>query len=154
MAPLALMADAAGAITNGFLESSLLKLIRAMCWFHCKNSVDKKLNTISDKEIRAEIISDICILQLSQTPSIFEAGIKLFLLKWSNIENSEVRDFIIYFEKEWIKQNSNWFEGYNHPKNVGAPSTNNGNESINATIKTYETLRARLGMNALITKCN
>ena len=44
----------------------------------------------------------------------------------------------------------NWYEGYNHPDNVGSPSTNNGNESINATIKTYRTLRSRLDMNTFI----
>ena len=108
LGPLALMADAAGAITNGFLESSLIHLIRAMCWFHCKNAVDKKLNAISDKIIRAEIISEICILQLCQTPTIFEAGVKLFILKWANIENLEVRVFIAYLKKEWIDQNSNF----------------------------------------------
>ena len=49
------MADAAGAITSGFLKSSLLKLIRTMCWFHCENTVDKKLNDINDKEIWAKL---------------------------------------------------------------------------------------------------
>ena len=61
-----------------------------------------------------------------------------------------MRVFIAYFKKEWVDQNSNWFEGYNHPNNVGAPSTNNGNEPLNATIKTSETLRARLAMNPFL----
>ena len=33
---------------------------------------------------------------------------------------------------------------------MGSPSTNNGNESINATIKTYYTFRSRLDMNTFL----
>ncbi len=37
---ISLMADAAGAITNGFNESDIVIIIRGMCWFHCKKSCD------------------------------------------------------------------------------------------------------------------
>ena len=36
----------------------------------------------------------------------------------------------------------NWYEGYNHPDNVGSPSTNNGNEYINNNF--YDNLASNL----------
>jgi hypothetical protein len=53
-----------------------------------------------------------------------------------------IKKFIFYFKKEWIKKHSGWYEGY-MPLN---PSTNNGLESINATIKKEHTLRQRLAL--------
>ena len=77
------------AITNGFNESVIECLIRAMCWFHVKNCTDKKIKTIKDEKKRAAIISDIVIMQLCQSPAIFEAATKLFLKhfvrKWSHL---------------------------------------------------------------------
>jgi len=40
---ISLMADAAGAIGNGFQESKMDSGVRGTCWFHCKKSVDKKV---------------------------------------------------------------------------------------------------------------
>ena len=42
--PISLMADAAGAITNGFAESGFALNKRGMCWFHAKSAIDKKVN--------------------------------------------------------------------------------------------------------------
>jgi hypothetical protein len=39
---ISIMADAAEAITNGIEESGIIIIIRGMCWFHCKKSVDKQ----------------------------------------------------------------------------------------------------------------
>ena len=56
-----------------------------MCWFHLKNAIDKKLSLIRDLVTRAvvitqiRIITQIVIMQLSQTPEIFQAAVKLFL---------------------------------------------------------------------------
>ena len=73
-------------------------------------------------------------MQLCQSPAISEAATKLFLKEWANDQDNDVVDFIDYFKKELLDMNSNWFEGYNynHQENRGSPSTNNGNESINA----------------------
>ena len=37
------MADAAGAITNGIEEADITIIVRGMCWFHCKKSIDKQI---------------------------------------------------------------------------------------------------------------
>ena len=109
------MADAAPAITNGFNESVIECLIRGMCWFHVKNCTDKKIKMIKDEKKRADIISNIVLMQLCQTPEVFLAAVKLFLKEWANDPDEDVVAFIAYFKKEWLDMNSNWFEGYNNP---------------------------------------
>ena len=47
---LALMADAAAAIGNGFELSKISSGIRGTCWFHCKKSFDKGISSVLNKE--------------------------------------------------------------------------------------------------------
>ena len=136
---ISLMADAAGAITNGFNESDIVIIIRGMCWFHCKKACDKQLLKVHDKDKRSDLIQGIVTLQLAQKPDIFRSASKLFI-EWSDA-NDDIQVFIQYFKSEWIDNNSNWFESYNHPNDAGSTSNNNGNESINGVIKTEDTLR-------------
>ena len=99
-----LMADAADAITNGFNESLLGVNLnkRLMCWFHCKNAIDKKLSLIRDLASRAVVITQIVIMQLSQTPEIFQAAVIFFLEQWtSNTDvNPGLDSFLENFRKE------------------------------------------------------
>ena len=151
---LSLMADAADSITNGFKESFVGSTgVRGVCWFHVKKAVDKHLNCVKDLNKRQEIISDIVSLQVTQTRLLFDSASKLFLEKWDKSVDPQVTDFIEYFKKEWVIGHPNWFEGYNHPHNVGAPSTNNGNESINGVIKKEDTLRSLLDLNTFLVTC-
>ena len=46
------MDDAAEAITNGIEESGIIIIIRGMCWFHCKKSVDKQIIEVKDSNKR------------------------------------------------------------------------------------------------------
>ena len=69
---ISIMADAAEAITNGIEESGIIIIIRGMCWFHCKKSVDKQINKVNNNNKRSAIITSIICLQLSQTPAIFK----------------------------------------------------------------------------------
>ena len=140
-----LMADAAGAITNGFRLAGFTG-IRGMCWFHVTKALKSRLAKLNDDHA-AKIRSDIHFLQLSQTPAIFDSASKLFLKKWRHEQKDEQEiDFLNYFEQEWLIAYPNWFEGYSHPNNVGAPSTNNGNESINGVIKKENTFRELLSL--------
>ena len=116
---ISLMANAAEAITNGIEESGIIIIIRGMCWFHCKKSVDKQIIKIKDKDKRSAIITSIISLQLCQTPDIFQAATKLFLNEYLLDVDEDVRIFINYFKENWLDINSNWFEGYNHPNNAG-----------------------------------
>ena len=109
---ISLMADVAKAITNGIEESGITIIIRGMCWFHCKKSVDKHIVKIKAKDKRSAIITSIISLQLCQTPDIFKAATKLFLNEYLFDVDEDVRIFINYFKE-------NWHEGYNHPNNAG-----------------------------------
>jgi hypothetical protein len=141
-----LMADAAGAITNGFRSAGFTG-VRGMCWFHVTKALKSRLAKLND-DTAALIKADIHFLQLCQTPAIFKSASNLFLQKWRDEQQNDeqVLEFLKYFEKEWLIENPNWFEGYSHPKNVAAPSTNNGNESINGLIKKGYTLREQLSL--------
>jgi hypothetical protein len=132
---ISLMADAAGAITNGFNESVIIIIIRGMCWFHCKKSCYKQLLKLHDKDKRSDLIQGFVTLKLAQTPDIFRSASKLFIDEWSKDADDDIQVFIQYFKSEWIDNNSNWFESYNHPNDAGSTSNNNGNESINGLIK-------------------
>lgn len=142
--PLNLIADAAPAITNGFMESSLGPRLRTriVCWFHVKKAIDKKLiSLVRDKTKRSQLISGIVYMQLCQTPAVFKSAVELFYKKWAG--DADVADFLEYLKLQWIDQNSNWYEGCAYPLN-GVPLTNNGNESYNAVIKKYYTNRNQL----------
>ena len=65
-------------------------------------------------------------------------------------DDDDVIDFIKGFKKEWLDQNQNWFEGWNHPNNAGSPSTNNGNEACNGVIKSEETFRELLPLYSFL----
>ena len=144
------MADAAAAITNGITESTIIIIIRGMCWFHCKKATDRQIVKVKDESKRSTIIQSIICLQLSQTPDIFKAASKLFLNEFECDMDEDVTIFIKYFKENWLDINSNWFESYNHPHNAGSISTNNGNESINGLIKREDTLRNLLSLNAFM----
>ncbi len=53
------MDDAAEAITNGIEESGIIIIIRGMCWFHCKKSVDKQIIEVKDSNKRLLITINI-----------------------------------------------------------------------------------------------
>ncbi len=55
---LALMADNAQAIGNGFFESSCNCGVRGNCWFHCKKAVDKELACVKNSEKKSDLLID------------------------------------------------------------------------------------------------
>lgn len=81
-------------------------------------------------------------MQLAPNRATFTMMSKLFCKKWEQVEP----DFITYFKREWLGAHCNWFEGAADY----TPSTNNGQESHNATIKKKITLRRRLPMNEFV----
>jgi hypothetical protein len=145
-----IQADAAGAIGKGFRLSKINNGVRGTCWFHCKKSFKIGLASVKDEKKKAELLSDVYLLQLSQTPDIFKAASALFVEKYLADDDERVVSFIEDFSKEWIDQNNTWYESYNHPNNAGSCSTNNGNESINKVIKLQDTLRKLLPMSEFL----
>ena len=93
--PSCLIADAAGAITKGFMlamDYGRKEFSRVICWQHVKRNVDKHLN-LSDPGVKNNLKEDINFLQKSQSKELFENSVFLFLKKW---ESKEVA-FIKYF---------------------------------------------------------
>ena len=66
------------------------------------------------------------------------------------VQNKDIIQFIKYFDDEWLVNHPNWFEGWNNPNNIGAPSTNKGNESINRVIKDQDTFRNLLDLSTFL----
>lgn len=82
-------------------------------------------------------MTDFDQLQTSTSEVKFDEGYLLFKAKWK-VEDA---GFMQYFENEWVKQHKYWFTGSSEP---GMPSTNNGVESCNSTIKRDFSHRERL----------
>ena len=106
----ALLADAADAITNGFKSvfyPDTHHFKRGMCWFHMEkgtrhNATDKiKLDRLLKAPLIDSIMKDVTSLQLAPLDCIFEKAAALFLAKWK--ANEAVRPFLNYCETEWLK---------------------------------------------------
>lgn len=87
-------------------------------------------------------------LNLSRNKSMFETASKLFLAKYSRYE-----EFCGYFKTEWLEINPNWYEGAYLLAGVRlAPSTNNGVESWNKSVKDEKSERNRYPLNVFMNK--
>ncbi len=129
--PDVLVADAAGAITRGFMKAfgyrNISEFDRINCWQHVKRNIAKHINLVA-KENRSSINADLAVLQESSSPKNFDAASKLFLNKWKNKEKT----FIDYFQTQWLKEsNVGWYQGFA----VGVPDHNNAEEADNRYIK-------------------
>ena len=147
---LALMADAAGSIGNGFNESDLESGVIGTCWFHCKKSADIKLLSVRDEDKKAKILTCLYQLQVCQTPEIFKVASSLFVNECLDDDDSSVVNFFVDFKAEWLDQHCTWYESYNHPNNAGSCSRNNGQESCNGVIKKQDTLRELLALSQFL----
>ena len=81
-------------------------------------------------------MSDISLVQLSQSRDEFDQANLLLFTKWFEEENESVHKFLDYYRKQWVVSNeSNWFAG------AGPIDHNNGLEATNADIKQNKVLR-------------
>ena len=138
--PDCLVADAAGSITEGFMQAmeydSIDDFSRVVCFQHVKRNVDKHLSS-TEKSIREKIKVDFLILQASQSKDLFKKACELFESKWK-----EKTVFMKYFKKVWLSpKRSGWYQGYA----VAIPDHNNNNEADNRYIKEDQD-RKRLGL--------
>lgn len=70
---------------------------------------------------------------------MYDVAAKLLLAKWKPFS----KPLVDYFEKEWLIENTNWYEGFQ----INTPSHNNGIEGFNKVIKSEHTLRERLELS-------
>ncbi len=130
--PSCLVADAAGAITKGFMKAFgynlLREFTRVTCYQHVKRAIIAHSVLITDKEVRIEIKKDISVLQACQSKRLFDKAVELFLHKWETGQSA----FINYFKKQWLNPKRNgWYQGIA----TCIPDHNNNNESDNRYIK-------------------
>jgi len=148
--PKALVSDAADAIKNGFRNVFGNSYNQIMCWAHMKRKIENRISQVNDKDTAKEMLQDIEILQVCSSSSLFELGITLFMKKWKfdkKEKNQSILDFLQYFDDEWVKSNSGWYEGIQ----LYTPSTNNALESTNRTIKDDGTFRERHVLSRFLT---
>jgi len=143
--PQCLVSDAATAITNAFKQVFGDDKKVRMCWAHCIRAIDKKLNK-TEVKIRALIRSDICSMQASSSEKEFDLSYNLFYKKWNQLNIESVTKFLEYFQRTWINQNKNWYEGYCKL----TPATNNCLESVNLRVKQDHSLRERFPLSRFL----
>ena len=61
-----------------------------------------------DKKIAAQIRSDLCNIQLSDTHEIFEKAIALFFSKWNNHDNPHVGVLLNHLRTQWYEKLPGW----------------------------------------------
>lgn len=138
-----LLADCAYEIRNGFLAVFPKGLV-INCNYHVQASIEKRAKQeIKDVTTRKLVLRDIKILQLSQSKETFQKGSELLIAKW----NTKQPAFMKYFEDNFVKQRSNWYEGFS----MLSPSTNNALESTNGKIKLLFTNKRRVSMQEMKT---
>ena len=117
-----------------------------MCWSHMRHDVVKRLKSIHKTETKNEILDDIDKLQLCESETVFKNASSLFKKKWRTRE----RQFLEYFDNEWLINLDSWYEGYND----FTPSTNNALEATNKVIKDEHTFRERHTVSRFFTIAN
>lgn len=140
--PIILISDAANAIRNAFYKIFPDATTDIMCFAHVLRNVDKQ--QFKSKNNKKLIKEDIKLVQQAPDKKTFALMASLFCEKWKSIQ----ADFIEYFQKQWLGDHANWYEG----AATYTPSTNNAQEAVNGVIKSKITLRQRLPMNQFLSK--
>lgn len=133
-----LVSDCATAIKNGF-DAVFANNAVISCFFHLLKNVEKR--PFSKSASKQPVLND---LQLNPSQLSFDTAAKFFVKKWKTRE----KDFISYFEKNWLAKNNTWFEGFAPFQ----PSTNNATESFNNQIKSNFLYRERPSLNVFKNK--
>ncbi|CAF2936935.1 unnamed protein product, partial [Rotaria sp. Silwood2] len=96
----ALVSDTADSIKNGFKNVFKDGYNQIMCWSHMKRNVQNHICYIDDKAVADKIMNDIEMRQLSNSSTVFELVLTLFMKKWktNNSQKSQsIIDFLDYF---------------------------------------------------------
>ena len=141
--PEVLIADCADAITNA-ATLAFGDMTCVHCWAHVVRNIDKNLVKIKSRSTRVSIRLDIFQLQLAKSEEEFITASSLWVKKWLAVEGA--KDFVDYFNSEYIVKYSGWYEGIA----PNSPSSNNCLESTNNVLKNECTLRQRLPIREFI----
>ncbi|RNA04733.1 hypothetical protein BpHYR1_005336, partial [Brachionus plicatilis] len=119
---------------------------RIVCWSHVERKIEENIKGIA-QDLKKKIVNDFRLIQSTASEQNFHQAFRFLSSKWNQLNNQNIQAFIDYFEQQWMSEHTiGWFEGYAE----GFPSTNNGIESMNNTIKKYATLRDRLPLRDFV----
>ena len=94
-----------------------------------------------NEEKRKGFRRDLHLLQLATSPREFRDAWGLFKAHYT--PNRELAAVVQYIQETWIDSGlGNWFEGFQK----GFPSTNNGLERANRSLKDDYTMHVKLGL--------
>lgn len=127
-----LVADAAFAIINAFIEVFGQNAVIIMCWYHFKAAMKEHLTLVKATN-REAILEDIEFLHLASSEEIFRYAVKAFIDKWEKSEPENLN----YFQSEYIEKHPNWYLGAAE----FTPCNNNALESSNRYLKVSKPLR-------------
>lgn len=136
--PRVVVGDGAKAITNAVQNVYGEGCLRAMCWAHVYRSIQRRLVGLPSA-VRESVLAGLETLQLAPSEGEFNMCLPLFL-DWLR-RQPELQQFAEYFTSQWLGELKGWFEGFTPAR---YPSTNNGLEAVNGTLKSSYTLRDRL----------
>ena len=144
--PSVVMADGASAITVAVRRIFGTNCLRGMCWAHTIRNVDKEIDKIADKGAQTEVREGVRLLQLASSENQFQMAASLWY-DWLSVRE-HLLPFRDYFWQQWMGELQGWYEGFSKLH----PSTNNGLEAINKTLKASYTLRDRLPLQRFLDK--
>lgn len=124
--PTIILSDANKSISNAFLAVYGAQSLVLMCWIQVRAAIKANIEKFLPKETQKSIMDDIEYLQLSRNAEMFENASRLFLEKYSHCS-----EFCAYFEREWLLQHRNWYEG-------AAEQTPSSNESLELFYKSFK----------------
>ena len=99
--PRVVVADAAEAITLA-AEAVFPGVIRRVCWFHVRKSVETVLR--KDSAMKKACLADISMLQLAENEEHFKKAAAAMLAKWER--QWPESDFPAHFRRQWVMKNS------------------------------------------------
>lgn len=138
--PNTLVADGSSSIRGAFESVFGVAKKKVICFFHMKKCVKDKLKpyekSIKEKEQVTNILKDIQTLRNITDEDLFPVATSLFKKKWIGV----FPQFIEYFFTQWVQKMDGWYLGYA----ADSPSTNNGTEGKNQSVKEYYTHHLRL----------
>ena len=112
-----------------------------MRWAHVVRNVDKKLLGVVNVDKRNRFRRDLFVLQLAPGLAEFKDAWALFKTHYSRAQ--QLGGIVEYIQQNYTDFDlGNWFEGFQN----GFPSTNNGLERANRSLKDDDTLHVKLGL--------
>lgn len=132
--PQTLLADGAMQIRNAFTTVFGSDKLLSICFFHVKTNCEKRLK----EDVKEDIKDDITNIHKVTDSSLFSKAVEIFENKWKDKEPV----FVDYFHKQWVESMPGWYLGFS----PGTPTSNNGTEAKNGTVKKYYTKYLKLGL--------